>query len=251
MNILSIEATGKVASVSVLDTNQGKILGAINLNFGLTHSQTLLIIINQLLETLNIEPKQINYVACSSGPGSFTGIKIGAATAKAFAHGLDIQIINIPTLDAMALNIFAPDSIILPLLDARRGQIYGAIYEYVTNNTTKAADLKRISEYENCEIEKIINKSIIIAQSQNKKIILLGDGVEANKKAIKDSFSSYQNYFLAPINLNLQSASSVAMLAQKILSDSNSNQDSNSKTPGTKYKDFLPFYLRKHESEQD
>lgn len=219
MNILAIETTGKTAAVAI--GNSEKILGEINLNAGYTHSQTLLPMIKDLLKMLDMQPNEINYVACSSGPGSFTGIKIGAATAKAFAHALNISIINVPTLDAMAMNIFAPDKIIIPIMDARRNQVYSAIYE----------NGQRISEYLNCSIDEIIE----CAKKFEHEKIFLGDGVEANKEKLIDA-----NFLLAPENLNLQSAKSVLLYAKKMLLESKSIFS---------YENFLPFYLRKSQAE--
>lgn len=219
MNILAIETTGKTAAVAI--GNSEKILGEINLNAGYTHSQTLLPMIKDLLKMLDMQPKEINYVACSSGPGSFTGIKIGAATAKAFAHALNISIINVPTLDAMAMNIFAPNKIIIPIMDARRNQVYSAIYE----------NGQKISEYLNCSIDEIIER----AKKFEHEKIFLGDGVEVNKEKLIDT-----NFLLAPENLNLQSAKSVLLYAKKMLSESKSIFS---------YENFLPFYLRKSQAE--
>ena len=225
MNILAIDSTGKTATIAI--ANDEKILASINLNSGYTHSQTLLPMINYLLKTLKMPKEEINYVACSSGPGSFTGIKIGTSTAKAFAHALNIPIINVPTLDAMALNIFAPGKIIVPIMDARRSQVYGAIYEYKTH------EIHRISDYLNCNIEEIIDISL----SYKKDVIFLGDGVEPNKDKINE-----KKIFTAPENLNLQSAASVVFCAKKMLLES--------KNIFT-YKNFLPFYLRKSQAENE
>lgn len=223
MNILAIESTGKTAAIAI--ANEEKILGQTKLNSGYTHSQTLLPIINDLLKILGIAAKEINYVACSSGPGSFTGIKIGAATAKAFAHGFNIPIINVPTLDAMALNIFAPGKIIVPVIDARREQVYSAIYKCKTCNT------HRISDYLNCGIEEIIAKSL----SFKKETIFLGDAVAVNKEKIEEA-----EIIIAPENLNLQSAESVVIYAKKMLSESENIFT---------YENYLPFYLRATEAE--
>lgn len=237
MNMLAIESTGKIASVAVMNLEQNKILGLTSLNSGYTHSQTLLPMIRDLLRNLNLKANQINYVACSSGPGSFTGIKIGVATAKAFAHALNIKIINVPTLDAMALNIFVHEKIIvIPVLDARREQIYGAIY--VNNNFCS----KRVSEYLNCDIKKIISEALKLKSEFDLPLIFLGDGVEANKKILEE-----EKILFAPEHLNYQSAENIILCAKKMLSDSNLKPESKYIFD---YADFLPFYLRKPEAEQ-
>lgn len=239
MNILAIESTGKIASVAIINSQENKILGLTTLNSGYTHSQTLLPIINDLLKNLNLMPEQINYVACSSGPGSFTGIKIGVATAKAFAHALNIKIISVPTLDALAMNIFSQDKIIVPILDSRREQIYGAIY--INKNFYPC----RISDYLNCDIKQIISDAINLKSKLNKQILFLGDGVEPNKKILLEN-----NISLVPEHLNCQSAQNIALYAKKILSESDLKSNSESKYI-TDYKTFLPFYLRKPQAEQN
>ena len=226
MNILAIESTGKTASIAI--ANEEKILADITLNSGYTHSQTLLPMINNLLNMLSILPNDINYVACSCGPGSFTGIKIGCATAKAFAHAINIPIINIPTLDAMALNIFAPDKIIIPIMDARREQVYSAIYECTTNGS-----YIKISDYLNCSMDKIIEH----ACSLKKDVIFLGDGVTPNKEKILKA-----NFSIAPEHLNLQSAKNIVQCAKKMLLNNKSIFS---------YETSLPFYLRKTQAENE
>ena len=229
MNMLAIESTGKIASVAVMNLEQNKILGLTSLNSGYTHSQTLLPMIRDLLRNLNLKANQINYVACSSGPGSFTGIKIGVATAKAFAHALNIKI--------MALYIFVHEKIIVvPVLDARREQIYGAIY--VNNNFCS----KRVSEYLNCDIKKIISEALKLKSEFDLPLIFLGDGVEANKKILEE-----EKILFAPEHLNYQSAENIILCAKKMLSDSNLKPESKYIFD---YADFLPFYLRKPEAEQ-
>ncbi len=224
MNILAIESTGKTASIAI--GTEEKILADINLNCGFTHSQTLLPMINDLLKMVGLSANDINYVACSSGPGSFTGIKIGASTAKAFAHALNIPIINVPTLDAMALNIFAPGKLIIPIMDARRQQVYCAIYECKNDGS-----YAKITDYLNLGIDELIDHAI----SLEKEAIFLGDGVNPNKDKIVKA-----NFIIAAEHLNLQTAKSVFQCTKKMLLDPKSIFS---------YETFLPYYLRKPQAE--
>ena len=239
--ILAIESTGKTAGIAIADGK--KILGSINLNSGYTHSQTLLPMIDNLLGELDMNSDQIEYVACSSGPGSFTGIKIGVATAKAFAHALDIPIIDVPTLDAMALNIFAPDKIIIPIMDARRNQIYGAIYRY-----TEKTNLERLTEYLNCDIDEIIEQGNKL-KKDNEQVIYLGDATEVYKEKIMET-----DNIIVPEHLQLQRAESVIEYAKKILSQNESipaTEPQSSNKNIFKYSEFIPFYLRKAQAENE
>ena len=102
MKILAIDTTGLVASVALADEN--KTIGEFTTNFNKTHSQTIMPMIEELCKMVELNLTDIDYIACASGPGSFTGLRIGAATAKGLAHGLDKKIIPIPTLDALAYN---------------------------------------------------------------------------------------------------------------------------------------------------
>ena len=126
MKILALDTTGNVSSVALIDDE--KLIGEYTINYKMTHSQTIMPMIDEIVKMTELDLKDIDYIACSQGPGSFTGLRIGAATAKGLALGLNKKIVPVPTLDALAYNIFETDKIICPIMDARRSQVYTALY---------------------------------------------------------------------------------------------------------------------------
>ncbi|MDR1150394.1 MAG: tRNA (adenosine(37)-N6)-threonylcarbamoyltransferase complex dimerization subunit type 1 TsaB [Clostridiales bacterium] len=232
--ILSIEATGKISSVCVYDLKIKKVLGEINLDVGYTHSETLLIIINDLLNVLRININKINYIACSQGPGSFTGIKIGVATAKALAHALNIKIIAVNTLDSMTQNIVQENCFISPVIDSRRGEVFGAIYEY------QEKEIFRISDFLNTKLDQIINIACEISKNNNnkKKIFVCGDGVASNISLVLNLKNKNKNIFFDARD-NRKSVNILNLAINYLKKDINIYT----------YDSFLPFYLRKHEAE--
>lgn len=203
MKILAIDTTGLVASVALVD--ETKTIAEFTTNFKKTHSQTIMPMIEQVVKMVELDLKDIDYIACSSGPGSFTGLRIGAATAKGLAHGLDKKIIPIPTLDAMAYNISYSENLIVPIMDARRNQVYGCVYKNETN-------LEKITNY----LATDINELLEIVKNLNKKAIFLGDGVPVFKERIKEYSDKFE--FAKPFN-NMQRASALGALALERIED--------------------------------
>ena len=128
MKLLAIDTTGQTASVAVLEDDT--LLAEYTINYHMTHSQTIMPMIEQICNMIKLNKNEIDYIACSCGPGSFTGLRIGAATAKGLALGLDISVVAVPTLDALAYNIFDTSAVICPIMDARRQQVYTAFYQW-------------------------------------------------------------------------------------------------------------------------
>ena len=197
MKILAIESTALVASVAIVD--DFKTIAEFTTNHKKTHSQTLMPMLEQIVKLTDIDLNELDYIACACGPGSFTGLRIGAATAKGLAHGLNKKIIPVPTLDALAYNAYEADKLIVPIMDARRNQVYSAIYS--TQN-----GFERISDYLATDIEELLDKVL----SFNNSAIFLGDGVPVFKDTILNKSDSFS---FAKANMNMQRASSVAALA--------------------------------------
>lgn len=225
VKILGIETSALVASVALIE--DGKKIAEYTINDKLTHSQTILPMIQELCSRVKLDLKTLDYIACCSGPGSFTGLRIGAATAKGLAHGLHIPIVPVPTLDALAYNIFNTNRIICPIMDARRQQVYSAFYEWKENK------LVRLTEYMAEPIETIIN----MAENLEKEVIFLGDGVPVHEEELKKR----KKFFFAPANCNMQSGASIASLAIELIQEGTAI-DGNL---------FAPFYLRKAQAERE
>lgn len=128
MKILVLESSGMVASVAVV--TEEKLVGEYTTNFKKTHSQTLLPMMDTLLKMIGMPIREMDAIAVSGGPGSFTGLRIGSATAKGLGLALNIPIISVPTVDAIAYNLFGTDAVVCPLMDARRNQTYTGLYVF-------------------------------------------------------------------------------------------------------------------------
>ena len=138
MLLLAFETSAKAASVALFDDE--KLLGESYQNTGLTHSQTLMVMAEDLIKQCGFTPAELTHVAVAAGPGSFTGVRIGVAAAKGFAWGKESPCYGVSTLEAMAVGLGISDGYICPCMDARRNQVYNAIFR------TDGGKLTRISE---------------------------------------------------------------------------------------------------------
>jgi tRNA threonylcarbamoyladenosine biosynthesis protein TsaB len=198
MRILSIDTATKVMGVALADDN--KLIGEACLNVGKTHSQRLLPLLAALLENAELDPSQIDAVAVTSGPGSFTGLRIGIATAKALAKAWQRPVIPVCTLDALAYNARHLSEYICPVLDARKSQLYSALYN---------------SEASRLENPCAVTVAELAASLQHKggRVLFLGDGAEAAFPFFKEALA--ERALLMPKARRLFIASSVAELALK------------------------------------
>lgn len=194
MKIMAIDTTAVVASVALVD--ELKVIAEYTTNYKVTHSQTIMPMIESLVNMIELDLNEVDYFACSVGPGSFTGLRIGAATIKGLAHGLDKKIIPIPTLDALAYNMISANKLIVPIMDARRNQVFTCIYN---------KDMNKLTDY----IALDINELLPMVKEMNKEAVFLGDGIIN----FKDIILNYSDKFsIAPITANMQRASNVAAL---------------------------------------
>ena len=222
MKILAIDTSGSVSSVAIV--TEKFTLSEFAINNKKSHSQTLMPMVEMALKYSSTELKEIDYIACSSGPGSFTGIRIGVSTAKALAHGLSKRIVPVPTLDVLAYNVFDGTKLIVPIIDARRSQVYSAFYRW------EGSKLKRYSEYKNDYIDIILKQ----AKEIDSSAIFVGDGIFSFESQI------LQNGFqIVPSNMNLQRAASVGANSFNFIEKS------------VGYDEFIPFYLRETEAERE
>lgn len=226
MKILAVDTSASVASVAVIE--DGTILGEYSINNKKTHSQKLLPMIDELLKNLELKVGDIDYFAASSGPGSFTGLRIGITTIKSLAYSVNKQVIAVPTLDALANNITSSDALICPIMDARNSQVYTALYS-VENGITK-----NITEYMGIHITDLCD----IINGKNKKVVFLGDGVAIHKNLLKEKLQVPCDF--ASAASVMQRSASVAEVAMKMLME-NRQQSSF---------DMVPFYLRKSQAER-
>ncbi|MDE6185764.1 MAG: tRNA (adenosine(37)-N6)-threonylcarbamoyltransferase complex dimerization subunit type 1 TsaB, partial [Lachnospiraceae bacterium] len=128
MKIIAIDSSGLVASVAVVEDDI--LIAEYNVQYKKTHSETLLPMLDELKKMVKLDLKTVDAIALAKGPGSFTGLRIGSATAKGLGLALEIPLIEIPTLDGMACCLYGTDKLICPIMDARRNQVYTGIYEF-------------------------------------------------------------------------------------------------------------------------
>ncbi|MDF2820975.1 MAG: hypothetical protein K0R15_1416 [Clostridiales bacterium] len=228
MRILAIESSAIVASVAFVDSDQ--ILGEFTTNHKKTHSQSLMPMLDELIKQLEVDIKSIDAIAISEGPGSFTGLRIGSATAKGLGLALNKPIISVPTLEAMANNFcYAKDLLICPIIDARRNQVYAGMYQ---SNGDK---IVAIREDRSIEIDELLSE----LDKYGNQCIFLGDGVTIHFDKIKDKLAD--KALFAPVNLNRQNATAVARVA---LNYYNEGKLENAR-------DHAPNYLRLVQAERE
>lgn len=200
MKILALESSGLVASVAVMEDQ--KIIGEFTTNFKKTHSQTLLPMLDELIKTLDMELSDIDAIAVSKGPGSFTGLRIGSATAKGLGLALNKPLIPVPTVDALAYNLCGTAHLICPMMDARRQQVYTGLYAFENGH------FKVILPQRAVPVEEIIDE----INQRGRSVIFLGDGVPVYKTLIESSVKT--EYQFAPAHLAYQRAGALGALAQ-------------------------------------
>lgn len=227
MRVLAIDTSSTVASAAVIDEN--KLIGEITFNYKKQHSTILMPMIDKLLTSLDMDINEVDCIACASGPGSFTGLRIGAATAKGLCHGTGMPLIGIPTLDGMAFNLPYAKGIICPIIDALKDNVYTAFYRWEGDGLFKLEDYMAVSIVELIKKIKLYNESIIF----------LGDGVFIHKDKLMDELK--ENALFAPQHVNMQRASSVASLALKRYKEGKTDN----------FLNFAPFYLRKSQAERE
>ncbi len=226
MLILAFETSAKAASVAL--TENGKLLGESYQNTGLTHSQTLMVMAEDLLRTCSKTPQQVEAVAVAAGPGSFTGIRIGVAAAKGFAWGRQIPCYGVSTLEAMAVSLGIWDGYVVPTMDARRSQTYTAIFRAESGKLTRLLEDSAISFKELAE--KIKNCE--------KPIFLVGDG---SILCYNTLLEEVPGLVLPPEHRMHQRAAGVALVAQAM---------ADAKIPGNGA-ELTPNYLRPSQAERE
>lgn len=199
MRILAIDSSSMVATIAVVTDDV--LTAEYTVNFKRTHSQTLLPMIDEISKTIELDMESIDAIAISGGPGSYTGLRIGAATAKGFGLALGKPIINVPTMDALAYNMFSTSYTVCPIMDARRGQVYTGIYKF---NGTEMKTIKS-------QCIMMINELIEELDQLGEPVMFLGDGIDVDRDII-DEIMKTEHYY-APASMNRQKASSLASLA--------------------------------------
>lgn len=233
MRILAIDSSGQTASVAVWE--DGLTLAEFSIHAKKTHSQTLLPMLEAVRESIEFHMETIDAIAVTSGPGSFTGLRIGSATAKGFGFALSKPIVPVPTLEGLAYNLYGTDMAVCPLMDARRNQAYTGLYEFVKAESGIEYDMNVIKGQCAVPVEEILKA----CNELNRGVIFLGDGVPVFQEEIKQKVAV--PYSFAPAHMNRQRAAAVAALAAKYYAQGKAQSAA----------EYAPEYLRLSQAERE
>ena len=203
MKILALDSSGLVASVAVAQNDN--LIGEYTVNYKKTHSQTLLPMLDAVAKMIELDLKTVDAIAVAKGPGSFTGLRIGSATAKGLGLALDVPLIEIPTVDGLAYNLWGAKDLVCPLMDARRNQTYTGIYAFADG------EMQVLEPQCAVDIAQIVEKINELQQP----VTFLGDGVPVFCDYIREHVQVPCSF--APAHLNKQRAGAVAALAFRYL----------------------------------
>lgn len=225
MNIFGIDTCCMAATAAVLSDD--RLASQIVQNNKRTHSQKIMPMIEFMLKEAEIELSDIDCFAAAVGPGSFTGVRIGVATVKALAHMTGKPCVAVSTLHALANNVAHFDGIICPILDARRGQVYNALF--------RGGDMSRITEDRACSVEELCRE---LAETEE-KIMFLGDGVSVFAEQIREALGDRAVFAQRMQRMNL--AASVAEIGGEKLALGET----------ISYSELVPEYLRLSQAERE
>lgn len=233
MRILALDSSGLVAAVAIVEEASGneQTIAEYTLNYKKTHSQTLLPMLDEIVKMTGLDLNEIDAIAVAAGPGSFTGLRIGSATAKGLGLALDKPLIHIPTLEGLAYNLCGTEKVVCPILDARRGQVYAGIYEFNGDRLSVLEDQMAVG------IEELGER----LRSYDRKVIFLGDGVPVFREALREKIMAGCDISFAPANLNRQRAASVGALALRYYREGKIENAA----------DHKPDYLRASQAERE
>lgn len=256
MKILGIDSSGMTASVALV-ADDG-LMAEFTINNKRTHSETLLPMIDKLMNMAEVQPSELTAIAIAAGPGSFTGLRIGAATAKGLALALDVPIVPVPTLEGLAYNLAGEKRLVVSVMDARRNEVYAGAYD-VENNTSSqdsvdannapesadAADTD-VDVLQNDVIRTMIPETALpVAELFDKlnelgrEVIFVGDGIPVIKKNLEETGLNIP-YSFASVQNERQRGASIAALGKLYFEEGRAiNSD-----------DFAPEYLRKSQAER-
>ena len=197
MKILAFDSSGLVASVAIVQDDN--LIAEYTTNYKKTHSQTLLPMLDEIVKMTELDLDTIDAIAVAAGPGSFTGLRIGSATAKGLGLALKKPLVEIPTVDALAYNLYSSQYVICPIMDARRGQVYTGIYKF------EETEMKTIKPQCIMMIDELIKELDTIKES----VMFLGDGVDVHKQLIDDIMDT--KHYYAPASMNRHKASTLGL----------------------------------------
>ena len=210
MRILALDSSGLVASVAVVEDGavDDQVIAEYTVNYKKTHSQTSLPMLDEIVKMTELDLHTVDAIAVAGGPGSFTGLRIGSATAKGLGLALEKPLIHIPTLEGLACNLCGIADVVCPIMDARRGQVYAGIYEFDGQKLhilegQMAVPIEELGE----KLKKYLK--------EGRRVTFLGDGVPVHKAKITEEILPGEAVTFAPANMNRQRAASVGTLGMQ------------------------------------
>ncbi|MCI5649932.1 MAG: tRNA (adenosine(37)-N6)-threonylcarbamoyltransferase complex dimerization subunit type 1 TsaB [Fusicatenibacter sp.] len=227
MKILALDSSGLVASVALLEDDV--LLAEYTVNYKKTHSQTLLPMLDEIAQMIELDFDTVDAIAVAGGPGSFTGLRIGSATAKGLGLALEKPLISVPTVDALAYNVFDTDKFVCPIMDARRNQVYTGLYCYTDHQLDVIWPQSAMSVK---ELARELN-------SLDHEVIFLGDGVAVYREKLEEWMEI--PFSFAPAHVNRQRAAAVGALAQVYYREGKMESAA----------EHQPEYLRKSQAERE
>ena len=205
MKILALDSSGLVASVALAEDDN--LIAEYTVQYKKTHSQTLLPMLEEISRMVELDLATVDAIAVAAGPGSFTGLRIGSATAKGLAFALQKPVVPVPTVDGLAYQMYGAQSLVCPIMDARRNQVYTGIYEFTPDQDSQYRYEMRVIR-EQCavafdEIAAVLNKL-------DRSVMFLGDGVPVFQERMAQVMQV--PYQIAPLHRARQSAAAIAAL---------------------------------------
>ena len=227
MKVLALDSSGLVASVAIVEDET--MLAEYTVNYKKTHSQTLLPMLDEIVQMTEQDLKTIDAIAVAGGPGSFTGLRIGSATAKGLGLALDRPLVSVPTVNALAYNLYGCSTDICPIMDARRNQVYTGIFCFKEGKFVTEVQQVPMAVH---ELAEMLNK-------RGKAVTFLGDGVPVYQNVLEELLTV--PFSFAPAHMNRQRASSVAVLGMQYIKEGRAETAAEHK----------PDYLRLSQAERE
>lgn len=208
MRVLAIDSSGMTATVAVVEDTQT--IAEYTVNFKKTHSQTLLPMIDTMGKMIELDLKSIDAIAVAGGPGSFTGLRIGSATAKGLGLALEKPLIHVPTVDGLAYNLYGCQDIICPIMDARRKQVYTGMYTFARRELEGSTETELVLDVLEAQNASPIDELIERLNIHGRPVVFLGDGVPVYQDVIREKMRV--PFSFAPASANRQRAAVVGAL---------------------------------------
>ena len=208
MKVLAIDSSGMTATVAVVEDTQT--IAEYTVNFKKTHSQTLLPMIDTMGKMIELDLKSIDAITVAGGPGSFTGLRIGSATAKGLGLALEKPLIHVPTVDGLAYNLYGCQDIICPIMDARRKQVYTGMYTFARRELEGSKETELVLDVLEAQNASPIDELIERLNIHGRPVVFLGDGVPVYQDVIREKMRV--PFSFAPASANRQRAAVVGAL---------------------------------------